>query len=101
MLRVTYDPNDGIVVPDGKTEQWTADVLSKWLEAGKPDTNITVGSALMVDQFRLKAKQEVFDSSEFMFVFYGKEIALYQGGRCSHWPNGFCDHSENILMQLI
>lgn len=101
MLKITYDPNNGVAVPDGKTAEWTDAIIAKWIEDGKPETDITIGSSMIVDQFRVRVVRGVLDASELVFLFEHWGIYVYGSGRCTDWPRGFCDYTDALLWEIL
>jgi hypothetical protein len=89
MITVTYDPENGLAIPDGKAIAF-ADSISE---------DVTVSSFMVIDALRLKAiKGELND---IVLSYGGKEITLDDRGQCSEWPNGFGDHNMYLSRDIM
>lgn len=46
----------------------------------------------------MRLKDEI---SELIVIFNGEELTANQDGRFAHYPEGFIDHTEKVLAQLL
>ena len=93
-MRITYDPCDGNAIPDGYV-RFTADFYY-----GVGGSFIT-SSENLITAFRLGIKTGKFEADNIIFVFGNKEFQADKAGRIADWPDGFCDTSLNMLMELL
>lgn len=98
MLTLEYHP-DGICVPDVKTMETAESFVQRANEADVMH-EIKFSQAMILDAFRVLIKRGVVDHSLVTFKFQGQLIRANSSGRLSHWPRGFCDRTDDYLMEL-
>jgi hypothetical protein len=98
MLTLEYHP-DGLCVPDAKTMQ-----IAKSFVAAANDTSshtILFSQAMLLDAFRVLIKRGDVDPTRVVIRFENNAMYCNRDGHVSDWPRGFCDHTENYLMELL
>jgi hypothetical protein len=99
-LTLVYDADGDIYLCDGKAEEWVNTYLDTFLE-NKKDQRIVVGSALIIDFFRLKLAQGVIKTDQIEFVFNDKTLEHNRYGTIKHWPKGYCDIPIEPMEKLL
>ena len=89
-LTLVYDAMSGYNLCDGRAEGWVDTYLDEFLKGGK-NQRIVIGSALLIDFFRLRLCEGVIAVNQIEFVFDGKTLDHNEYGRIKHWPKGYCD----------
>jgi len=99
MLKVTYDPENGSVVPDSGVPAFVEYVLSDY----RCDIKyaVSVGSEVLINGFRLAVCRAELDPDEIVFIFKGEELVVNAEGRLPVWPRGFCDLTTHQLSELL
>lgn len=97
ILKVTYDQFFGAAVPDGRAMAWAEEVV---LKAHRYPLRVTVGSHLMIDALRVLLARKDLLQEEVEFWFNGVKLNHTQGGRIDPWPRGFCNETEQFLMEI-
>jgi hypothetical protein len=115
-LFVEFDGYDGIAVPDGKASEYVANVLRTVTkefaqEDLYPDeiidpVKVRVGTSLMIDFFRLAVVSGSLKPEHIKFVFKDHKdsknlLEVDENGRLSRYPEGFCDHTTEVLAKLV
>lgn len=99
MLELIYTP-DGYCTQDSKTMEYALGLVDN---ANEPNNmyQVRFGQAMILDAVRVLIKRGVIDHS--LVVIRYKDNAMYVGkkGHLSDWPRGFCDHTEDYLMELL
>lgn len=100
VLRVTYDPDNGLALPDNKIAQYVSDVIRFF--ASNPEMIIppVVGSESIVQQFRIAVKKGMIPPERCVFIFQGAEISISTNGNLGWWPDGFCSVIDRQLNAL-
>ncbi len=102
-VKLIYDPFNGTPVSDGKCER-TA------MSAIHVGGTFVFSNALFFDAFRVQVKRGLIKPEDVEVYFKDNTkmhkdslilISLDKNGRCSNWPQGFCDSQEKFLMELI
>ena len=100
-ITVEYDPDNGHVFRDNEAEAWVNEIIETARTEDRDDWVVTVGSALLIDYFRLQLAREVLTVDEILFTYNGLPLVHTQTGRFHHWPKGFCDKTDKILTELL
>lgn len=95
-ILLVYDPVHGVPTSDGLVAEFVADIVSS-----QQQHLIYTSSSLVVACFQLAVFKKDLLPSDIGIRFNDQKIIIYESGRFDHYPIGFCDHMENILMQLI
>lgn len=95
-ILLVYDPVHGVPMADGLAEEFVVSVVNSTEEY-----MIYTASSLVVDYFRLYVFRKQLSPKDIVVRFQDQEILVSAGGRFDNYPAGFCDHMENILMELI
>lgn len=87
---ITYDPDNGLALPDSKWFEWIEIFTSNPVDT-------IVGSNIAIDLIRFKVLTKELDYKKIKFKFNNEEIDVDKNGYIEYWPVGFCDHFERIL----
>lgn len=99
MLTLEYHP-DGICVPDVKTMEIAESFVQRANEADVMH-EIKFSQAMILDAFRVLIKRGVVDHSLVTFKFQGQLMRSDSDARFNHWPRGFCDLTEDYLLEIL
>jgi hypothetical protein len=99
MLTLEYHP-DGICVPDVKTMETAESFVQRANEQGVMH-EIKFSQAMILDAFRVLIKRGVVDHTLVTFKFQGKVFHSNADGQLSDWPRGFCDLTEDYLLEIL
>ncbi len=99
-LTLVYDAMSGFNLCDGRSEGWVDTYLDIFLKGGK-NQRIVIGSALLIDFFRLRLAEGVISTDQIEFVFKGKTLEHNKHGRIKHWPRGYCDIPIEPMEKLL
>ena len=109
MLILNYVPKRAdyntplIILPDGEIAEYVEKVIQEYLNNfNLNDTfTINIGSELIILQFRVAVKQKLIESKHLSLQFNSTPLLIDEhSGRLEQYPDGFCDHSEKLLMCL-
>lgn len=115
-LFVEFDAYNGLAVPDGKVGEYVSKTLKTVTnefaqEDLYPDEiidpiKVRVGTNLMIDYFRLAVVSGSIKPEHIKILFTGgtgEKITMDvdENGRLSRWPDGFCDHTCDVLSKLM
>lgn len=90
---IRYDPIDGYPIADGLAE----DEAKELVAVAGPDCDTS--NHLVIEYLRLmRAKGEI---GSLTILFNDEVITCNTQGMLDHWPPGFCDHSINVLSELL
>ena len=92
-MKITFDDENGVVVPDGKLLEFASDILEK-------GEDVTIESELLVDAIRFNMIMESIDPDSVTFCFKDKEITVDELYNLKEYPYGFCDHHLHILQGI-
>lgn len=109
MLYLEYDATRGKAYKDGEcddvVEEWAKDLEDggyTWnAQGGSPDDPLMFSTANVFTALRVAVKRGRISADEISVEFEGKFLELDSDGRMIDWPNGFCDHNHNWLLQLL
>lgn len=96
MLKVEYDANNGISIPDGKVVKTVHD----WIAVGH-DLAVSTSSMLVIEALRLAIKNKTIAVNAIEISFEGKVLKHNSLGQIETWPVGFCDLHDRLLEKLI
>jgi hypothetical protein len=99
-IEVTYDADNGIVVPDGKVRDWTHNLVNIY-ENNTEDYSVVIGAEIMITAIRVAVFQERISYKDITFVFDGKELVIDKHARFSEWPVGFAELNCEMLQELL
>lgn len=99
MLTLIYHP-DGVCVSDAKTMEYA---LGLSIKANQPNEqhSVVVAQAMIIDAVRVLIKRGMINHTLIQFKFNDHLITSDVGGHLSDFPRGFCDHTENYLLELL
>ena len=105
MINVKYDPETGYVCGDAYVNAFVVNVVNKNNADKSLAHKITVGSVLIVDEFRLQVKLGNLDKNDILFVYDSDDgtvnhIPVDKNGSIQHYPKGFCDYYDILAMKL-
>ena len=95
-LIVEYDPDNGIALPDNKSEEFVNDVIDN----RSTISHIVVGTELLMLLFRCAIVKGRIKHTEIEFLFKGDAIRIDKFGTCERWPEGFGDIPMKALETL-
>lgn len=94
---LVYDPIHGVPMADGLAAEFVSNIVHS-----KQEHLLYTSSSLVIDYFRLALRKKELTPSDIFLQFEGNQILLAPSGRfASHLPVGFCDYTDNILMELL
>ncbi len=95
VMIVTYDPTDyRSAVPDALAEQEAANIVARGVDT-------VVSNATVIDCLRVQVVEGHLSKDEVIVQFNGEPLVLDKYANFDQYPNGFCDHSVNILQELL
>ena len=96
-LTVEFDGDDGVVLPDNKSQKYVDDVI-----ANKATTPyVIIGSDLLLALFRCAVVENKIKHTDIKFMFEEKIIDVDKYGMCREWPKGFGDAGIDALETLL
>lgn len=94
-INITYDATNGIPVRDGDTHKIVEEFASSMKEV-----NFVAGTENIIDRLRVAVKDKIINPEDITIFFKETVITVYDNGRLSSFPEGFCCHTEDCLMRL-
>lgn len=101
MLEIEYDAFKGEAVKDAEVEMYVLDILARYHSGKMVNTKVTVGSELVIQQFRLSIVEGLIDCNGIVFVFQNNHLKVNKFGVLDNWPRGFCDYESNLTRDII
>lgn len=98
MLILEYHP-DGICVADTKTMEAAESLVEKANDIDQM-FEVKFAQAMILDAVRVLMKRSIIDHTSVQFKFNDNLMYCDKNGTLSDWPSGFCDHTEDYLMEL-
>lgn len=95
-LIVEYDPDNGLALPDNKSEDYVKNVIENSVEQ-----HVVVGTELFVDLFRCAVVEKKIKHTKIKFLFKGETIDIDKYGTCREYPEGFNDVNTNVLSRIL
>lgn len=99
MIILEYHP-DGICVPDVKAME-TAQSFVQRANDSNAIHEVKFSQTMIFDAFRVLIKRGVVNASDVGFKFQDKMMYPNSDGQLNAWPRGFCDLTEDYLMELM
>lgn len=104
MIRVTYDPNNGVIFPDAHVEAFVEVSVSMYnkhpeLFSDEVPYIIVVGNGLILEFFRKYLAEGKFDKMEVQFE--DKIISVNENGSLAKWPKGLNDIHHKVLVDIM
>lgn len=99
-LTVVYDPFSGLYCRDSEAEELVNSTIENFFSAGR-NMEIRVATNLLINYFRLALCRGRIGVNNIEFKFMDQLLAHNEDGQFSHWPEGFCDYDENVLMEIL
>ena len=93
MKTVVYDPINGEAIPDGSVMDFALNLPEKGI--------VTVSNEIVFLAIRVLIIREQLDYKDIQFMYKEEVLSVNEKGRPSHWPNGFCDLSEQFLEAIF
>lgn len=93
MIRLIYDPLEGLVLPDGKIEEWLLR-----LQVSGASTGVTVGSHLLIDNARALVREGRL--SDVVVISEGKEHLVDSDGFYDNYPEALY-YFDDVLCRLL
>jgi len=80
MITITYDPINGVCVPDGKAKDYCSSIIgdynyNKINELNILNTSISVGSEVIIAMFRLAITEGLIPPDDIVFKFNDKDAS--------------------------
>lgn len=99
MLIIEYH-KDGVHVADHETMAIAEGMVQR---ANDPERTFEtrISQAMILDAFRVLIKRGAVDHKNVKIKFENKIMSVCERANLSDWPRGFCDYTENYLMELI
>ena len=93
----------GYFFRDGEAEEWVDNIINFMLNKAedKDDWELKVSNEMLIHYFRLRVAQGVLKSDQIQFKFNDQIIRVNKFGTLEDWPKGFCDYTDNLLMELL
>lgn len=101
MIKVAYDPVNGLVWPDAEIASVVSTFINEHKESPSVQFTIVVGSEMVIHEFRCNVATKVITPDEIEIQFNGNKLSMDQRGRIDHWPTGFCDVYNRQLGTLV
>jgi hypothetical protein len=99
MIILEYHP-DGICVPDVKAMETAQSFVEKANDSNAIH-EVKFSQTMIFDAFRVLIKRGVVQASDVGFKFQDKMMYPDSGARLNAWPRGFCDLTEDYLLELM
>lgn len=92
-LKIIYDKDNGIAIPDGKVELWVS------METGEH----VISSENVILAARIyQARYFGTDKYKYIEIWYaGQKINIDKNGELNKYPSGFCDTHTKLLIELL
>lgn len=97
---VHYSPEYGSTTPDGQIVKRVEEIIEDFI-ANKYTNVVYVGSEIILIAFRVAVKEGKLRPKDIVFRFKNQNIQIDKNGECSHYPEGFMDFTNSLLMRLI
>lgn len=95
ILVITYNPEKGICVPDGRTYDVAKEILDHQIK------NIYVSQEAIIHWIRVLVKEGYIDNEKIVFKFNDIYLNVDKYGVIDYYPEGFCDLTEQYLERLL
>ena len=100
-LVIYYDPMDWTTaLPDGKCKEYANQLVSAASIAEEP-IDVVISNHLVFNEIRIAVKKGLILPEDVEIRFNNELIRIYPSGGVSPWPDGFCDHIDKQLLELI
>lgn len=99
MLTLEYHP-DGLCVADAKTMEIAESFVQRANDT-KASHHARFSQAMILDAVRVLVKRGVIDHTKLIFQFGCTPIRVDKEGCLNDWPRGFCDYTEDYLVELL
>lgn len=96
-LIVEFNGDNGVALPDNKSQQYVDDVILN----REITPYVTIGTDLLITLFRCAVVEKKIKHTDLKFMFKNKIIDVGKYGTCREWPKGFGDVSDNALDVLL
>jgi hypothetical protein len=99
MLVLEYHP-DGVCVADAKTMEIAESFVQRANQLNVMH-EVRFSQAMIFDAFRVLIKRGVVDHSLVQFKFKDNLMYCNKDGQMNDWPRGFCDYTEDYLLEIL
>lgn len=98
MVRIEYSEK-GVAVSDFDIEK-AVDLVEQDASFDNPLT-LAYSTDNVIHGIRARIAKHKIDHKKIVFLFQGQELHPDKTGRIEHWPDCFCDHMNNHLMDIL
>jgi hypothetical protein len=103
MIKIQYDRNNGISMPDGKVEGWVDEVVFAY-KHGHSGEHLVANESI-INEFRLRVARQELAPTDISFVYdTGSTVFLVPidaHGFFAVTPVGFCDYTCGQALALL
>lgn len=101
-LDVTYSEK-GEAIPDLKVAEWFDNLLKdmKLVTNLREKITINVGTEAMINAIRVGIVTEQLNHNDVTIRFKDEQWQFDKDGRCTTWPQGFCDTNTDYIVTLL
>jgi hypothetical protein len=87
----------GIAMADQDCEESARDFLLR----SNGDDRIAISNSIFITAVRALICEGHIPHTEVQFIFDGQTLLPNKDGRMAHWPRGFCDYTDDLLMRIL
>lgn len=98
MITLEYCP-EGICVPDAKAMDYALSLVPVF--KSPEDQTIKFGQDMILSAIRVLVKRGQINHESVRITFQNHTMKMDKDGHLNKWPHGFCDYTENFLMELM
>lgn len=100
-LVIYYDPTDfPSATPDSFCEA-QANRMVDIANNSKSYVSFVVSNHLVIDYIRRAVVRDRIEPDDVEIEFNGQKIKMYSNGGLDPWPDGFCDHTDKVLLDIL
>ena len=100
-IEIVWDPYYGLGVSDGMVSKTVSDYIKWSNDSSQPVITITIGSELIIQGFRLRVQNGEIPYDRICILVGDEVITFDELGYLSGYPEGFCNHYDDLLVKLI
>lgn len=98
ILTLKYDAYNGIAFRDGDCAVFVQETVER---LKYNDVSLVFGSENILTMFRVYIRRKIIDYRNVTILYKDQIIRVYPSAGLSPWPKGFCDFTEDCLMELL
>lgn len=99
MIKMTYDAVNGQPFADGRCDATVAGWIAQHV-AGE-DVEVVFASENILHAVRVAIRRGQLGCTDVALFFEDVQPVIYPSGGIAPWPEGFCDHTERWLLELL